>query len=358
MIALNLGSGTPEEAAGWVKYVNARWGDKKGGLLWELGNELWGNGWQIGYPTQERIAARTRAFSEAVRKVDPKARLIATGGDPDWFEGWNAQLYTLPPGSFDFVATHFVDQTAQTVRRDPSPEFIASSAFALPVGLARRLRLLQDQINGTLHAGKAHAAFTEWLYPAPSDRGPDWTNMGGAIIVGGMLNMFMRDSDIVPVSTMTGIGHFHGQLKERGRVIGTPSYWAFRMITSADPAQLVESKTDVPAYDVHEGNNRLPEIPNVPYLDVTAALNAAGDRLSLFCVNRHLTSAVRATLQTGGFAGAGTAQTLHAGSIYERNSAESPENVHPILLALKRTGSGITCTFPPASVTVITLPRG
>ena len=32
-IALNLGTGTPEEAADWVKYVNEHWADKRGGLL-------------------------------------------------------------------------------------------------------------------------------------------------------------------------------------------------------------------------------------------------------------------------------------------------------------------------------------
>jgi alpha-L-arabinofuranosidase len=59
-ITLNLGSGTPEEAAEWVRYVNARWGDRSGGLLWELGNELWGT-FQIGYPTLERVAALNEA---------------------------------------------------------------------------------------------------------------------------------------------------------------------------------------------------------------------------------------------------------------------------------------------------------
>ena len=34
-IALNLGSGTPEAAAGWAKYVTAKGGAKSGGLLWE-----------------------------------------------------------------------------------------------------------------------------------------------------------------------------------------------------------------------------------------------------------------------------------------------------------------------------------
>ena len=83
-ICLNMGSGTVQEAVDWVKYVNARWGDKSGGLVWELGNELWGL-FQVGYPTQEEVAARTREFSVAVRAADPRAKFIATGQDPDRF---------------------------------------------------------------------------------------------------------------------------------------------------------------------------------------------------------------------------------------------------------------------------------
>src|SRR5438270_6216291 len=60
-IALNLGTGTPEEAAGWVEYVDSKWNGGKGGLTWELGNELWGN-FQTGYPTISRIAALTKEF--------------------------------------------------------------------------------------------------------------------------------------------------------------------------------------------------------------------------------------------------------------------------------------------------------
>jgi alpha-L-arabinofuranosidase len=32
-VALNLGTGTPEEAADWVRYINSHWGDKSGGLI-------------------------------------------------------------------------------------------------------------------------------------------------------------------------------------------------------------------------------------------------------------------------------------------------------------------------------------
>ncbi len=79
-IALNLGTGSPEEAAEWVRYVNQHWPSHRG-LLWELGNELWGN-WNTGYPTLDELAGRTLQFSKAVRAADSNAKLIATGQDP------------------------------------------------------------------------------------------------------------------------------------------------------------------------------------------------------------------------------------------------------------------------------------
>ena len=80
-IALNLGSGTPQEAADWVKYVDDHFNGGNGGLHWELGNELWGT-WNMGWPTLSEIPGRTLAFSQAVKQVDPNAILIATGHDP------------------------------------------------------------------------------------------------------------------------------------------------------------------------------------------------------------------------------------------------------------------------------------
>ncbi len=75
-IALNLGSGTPQEAADWVRYVDEHWSKHKG-LLWELGNELWGN-WNWGYPTLEELARRTLEFS---KESGPS---ILSPTDSDW----------------------------------------------------------------------------------------------------------------------------------------------------------------------------------------------------------------------------------------------------------------------------------
>lgn len=264
-IALNLGSGTPGEAAGWVKYVNEHWGEHAGGLLWELGNELWGT-FQVGYPTRQRVAERTKAFSDAVREVDPNAKWIATGGDEDSYRDWNETQLTNA-GAFDYLSTHFVVTDDRVQRQNPTADFIAQADFALPVGLERKLREMHQQIQENPQArDRVKTAFTEWLFWARQGDAPRYDNMGGAISTAGFLNMLMRVADIVPIADMTGIMEFGGIWKRRGGVFGAPSYWAFRMYSNANAVQVVEARTEVEKYDVEQGSIRLPSIPDVPYL--------------------------------------------------------------------------------------------
>ena len=357
-IALNLGSGMTEEAAGWVKYVNQHWGDHTGGLLWELGNELWGT-FQVGYPTSQRVAERTKAFSDAVRKVDPHAKWIATGGDEDFYHEWNETQLT-GPSAFDYLSTHFVVTTDRVERENASPDFIAQADFALPVGLERKLREMHEQIEQNPGArARVKTAFTEWLFWAGKDDVPRYDNMGGAICTAGFLNMLLRVADIVPIADMTGIMEFGGIWKKRGRVFGTPAYWVFRMYSNTDAGRPVEARTQVERYDMEEGSVRLASIPDVPYLDVVAARNNAGDKLTLFSVNRHLTKDITARISIAGFAaaGEGSAQTLDASSLYDKNDEAHPGAVVPRESPVKVEGLKLDYNFRHASITVIELRR-
>jgi alpha-N-arabinofuranosidase len=359
-IALNLGSGTPQEAAEWVQYVNEHW-TPRSGLLWELGNELWGN-WNLGYPVLEELPARTLAFSQAIRAVDPHARLIATGQDPDVYPSWNAAQLTNPPGTFDFLSTHFVVTTDRTAAPNTSPDAMALDAFALPVELGRRLRAMQSQIDQSAHkSANVHLAFTEWLFICCGEGAlpdaPRYDNLGGAIATAGLFNMFIQNAAIVPVSDMTGIIEFGGIWKKRGRVFGTPAYYAFRLYSTADASQPVAVTNNTPHYEVHSGITRLPEIAAVPYLEVVATLNAAGDRLTLFCVNRELHQDLPARIALDGFRAAPTVavQTLSAASVYAANDEEQPERVVPVPATANLKNSELLYTFPRASVTRLEL---
>ncbi|HMH07071.1 MAG TPA: alpha-L-arabinofuranosidase C-terminal domain-containing protein [Terriglobales bacterium] len=356
-IALNLGTGTPREAADWVQYVNAHWGDHSGGLLWELGNELWGD-FQVGYPTLPRAAERTKAFSEAVRKVDSKARIIATGGDPDTFHDWNAAQLASPSDTFNYLSTHFVVTTNSVETPHASPDFIAKATFALPIELERRLQSMHQQFQDS-PGRTVNTAFTEWLFWSSEDQfSPRYDNMGGAIGTAGLLNMLLRNSNIVPISDMTGIIEFGGIWKKRSRVFAVPAYWVFRMYSNADAARLVETHSTGEKYDVKQGSTRLPNIADVPYLDVVAALNRSGNTLTLFCVNRHLTRDLDTKINLTDFRPTrATAHSIWAGSIYEKNDETEPEHIHPRDSSLSVDSSEFNYTFRHESVTVIELGR-
>ena len=353
-IALNLGTGTPEEAADWVNYVDQHWQNKQGGLLWELGNELWGD-WNTGYPARAQIGDRTRAFSEAVRKVDPHARLIATGADPDTYREWNAVQLSNPSGTFNYLSTHFVVGTDSVLLRNASNDFIAQAAFALPVGLGRKLQEMTEQIQQSGHHD-TKIAFTEWLFVGHSTGAhatPDFNNMGGAVITGGFLNMLLDHSDIVPISDMTGIMEFAGIWKRREQVYAAPGYWVLRTYAETEPKRLLQVDSDAPTYSVKQGVNRIPEIPDVPWLDVRAAQLANGN-IALFCVNRSLDRDYQAIIDIHGFkpTGDATVKTISAPSIYDRNDEDNPDAVG-VTTDLIKASASTSYTFPHASVVVL-----
>ncbi len=355
-IALNLGTGTPQQAAEWVKYVNDHWGDHQGGNLWELGNELWGD-FQVGYPSLERVAAKTLATSQAIRAVDPRARLIATGGDEDSFHDWNAQQLSTPPDTFNYLSTHFVvGDNVQLPRA--STDFRIQAALAMPWGLGERMQAIRQQIAQSGRP-EVKVAFTEWLITGNPRSGPNFANLGGALFAGGFLNMLLRNSDAIAISDMTGIIDFAGIQKQHGKVFGTPAYWVLRSYSSSHPRTLLTVQSDGPTYTVSHGVNRLPAIQNVPYLDVVAAESADNKSLLLFCVNRHLTRAATAELDLTPLSvkpGSAKITTITGETIYAANEDVEPEQVFPQVRTQPATGK-LTHTFPSKSITIIEIAK-
>ena len=179
--------------------------------------------------------------------------------------------------------------------------------------------------------------------------------MGGALCAAGFLNTLIRVADFTPISDMTGLVEFGGIWKKRGRVYGVPAYWAFRMYSTADAVQPVGARVTGDAYDVEQGNIRIPEIRDVPYLDVVAALNAAGDRLTLFAVNRNTAADVPAQIVIAGWTPKqARVKTLKGASVYQPNDEEHPEAVKPVETTVPAAARW-SYTFPAASVTVMEL---
>lgn len=123
MLIANYGTGTPEEAAGWVRYANVTKG--YGAKYWEIGNENYGNGhygadWEPDNHADKSPTAYADgviAYADAMKAVDPTVRIGAVltmpanwpdglvgGGDPGT---WNQTVLSLAGSKIDFVDLHW-----------------------------------------------------------------------------------------------------------------------------------------------------------------------------------------------------------------------------------------------------------
>jgi alpha-N-arabinofuranosidase len=361
-VNLNMGSGTPQEAADWVKYIRDRY---QGPMILEMGNELYGK-WQVGYPTIHEIAPRTLAFSEALRPVSKNALLMATGESPNGFETWNAAQFTNPPGTFDLLTMHFIAGTNHVQLHPYTPDFMAAAAYAVPYALGSDLDRMQAQMDAVPgYKGTAHFAVTEWLFNSKgagernfTNESPSSRNEGGAVMIASTFNTYFRHNSQVKLVDITGLMEFAGIWKRREQVFASPAYYVFQMYSSAKGETVLPVTTNSGTYSVKNGTLGYEDVSDVPYIDVVATRSSDKRSITLFCVNRSLINDIPTALDLGTFAITGEAKVeqIAAVSRYVMNDEVEPKRVVPQVSSLNAVrNKPLSITLPHESVTIIRL---
>ena len=359
---LNMGSGTPQEAADWVKYIRDRY---QGPTILEMGNELYGK-WQVGYPTIHEIAPRTLAFSKALRPLSKDALLMATGESPNGFETWNAAQFTNPPGTFDLLTMHFIAGTNHVQLHPYTPDFMAAAAYAVPYALGPDLDHMQAQMDAVPgYKGTAHFAVTEWLFNSKgagernfTNESPSSRNEGGAVMIASTFNTYFRHNSQVKLVDMTGLMEFAGIWKRREQVFASPAYYVFQMYSSAKGETVLPVTTNSGTYSVKNGTLGYEDVSDVPYIDVVATRSPDKRSITLFCVNRSLINDTPTAIDLGTSAITGEAKVeqIAAVSRYVMNDEVEPKRVVPQVSSLNVVrNKPLNITLPHESVTIIRL---
>ena len=359
---LNMGSGTPQEAADWVKYIRDRY---QGPTILEMGNELYGK-WQVGYPTIHEIAPRTLAFSKALRPLSKDVLLMATGESPNGFETWNAAQFTNPPGTFDLLTMHFIAGTNHVQLHPYTPDFMAAAAYAVPYALGPDLDHMQAQMDAVPgYKGTAHFAVTEWLFNSKgagernfTNESPSSRNEGGAVMIASTFNTYFRHNSQVKLVDMTGLMEFAGIWKRREQVFASPAYYVFQMYSSAKGETVLPVTTNSGTYSVKNGTLGYADVSDVPYIDVVATRSPDKRSITLFCVNRSLINDTPTAIDLGTFAITGEAKVeqIAAVSRYVMNDEVEPKRVVPQVSSLNVVrNKPLSITLPHESVTIIRL---
>ena len=152
ILIANYGSGTPQEAADWVRYANVTKGYHD--RYWEIGNEVFGNGyygadWELDDHTSKSPATYAQnvvQYVQAMKAVDPTIKIGVVLILPDsWSDGlvafgdskdWNQTVLPIVGPYVDFAIVHFYPN--HTTAAD-----VLQQVQLLPAELAQ----LREQIN-------------------------------------------------------------------------------------------------------------------------------------------------------------------------------------------------------------------
>ena len=152
--AVNMGTGTIEEARRWVEYCNVKEGPyyaelrKKHGYpepynikYWSLGNEMDGP-WQMGHLDAVDYAKKAREAAKLMIRTSPGIKLIAagssnyrTGADPDY---WNQTILKELKDDIDYIALHIYVG---------NPDTNYYNFVATPLVLDQRTKIVKGFIN-------------------------------------------------------------------------------------------------------------------------------------------------------------------------------------------------------------------
>ncbi|KOV83215.1 alpha-L-arabinofuranosidase [Nocardia sp. NRRL S-836] len=193
IVIANYGTGTPQEAAEWVRYANVTKG--YGVKYWEIGNELYGNGhygsgWEADdHPDKSPAgyARETVAFAQAMKAADPTIKVGAVLTTPaNWpdaivAEGdaasWNQTVLSIAGPHVDFVIVHWYPSGSTTAQTLAATDQIADMTYLLRQQITRyagpdpgRLGIAMTELNssygrntqpGALFAAEAYTSLLE-----------------------------------------------------------------------------------------------------------------------------------------------------------------------------------------------------
>lgn len=351
LVTVNVGTGTVQEAAAWVRYVNSSRLKVK---YWEIGNEVY---IRDSSPAQLAInmdpatyANKFVSFARAMRAADPRILIGAIGGvnrgaySLVGYPAWNETVLGIAGADMDFLAIHNA-YAPVNVRDSDDVRAVYSALLAAPALIANDLALVTRQIqtNAPQYASKISIAVTEW--------GPFFQNytagrfvqhsrtLGSALFAASTLKSFID-------SPRTQIANFHAfndmsimcWVCSRDSNFPPKPIWtltaeamAFQLMRNNISDQLVSSQVTSPKYDSPQ-IGWLSAVPGVPYLEVLSSLSTDSKTLSLIVINKHFDQAVQTSLSFVGFTPlpSATASTL-AGTGLDANTGTAPLQVPGVI---------------------------
>jgi alpha-N-arabinofuranosidase len=361
MLAVNLGSRGVDEARNFLEYVNhpggTYWSDlriKNGRKepwnvkMWCLGNEMDGP-WQVGHKDAAEYGKLAANTARAMRMFDSSLELIVCGSsnsDMASYPDWERIVLEHTYEHVDHISLHMYFAN----RDNDTPNYL---------GLSEKLDTYIETVAATIQQVKAKKkskkdvfiSFDEWNvwyhsnkkdreildgnsgWPQAPGLLEDIYNFEDVLMVGLILNTFIRRSDVVKVACIAQLVNVIAPIMtERGGPAWAQTiYYPYYFASVYGRGTALQLKTTSPSYETKHAKE-------TAYVDVSGVHNEAEGTLTFFVVNRHASEAIDVELSLQGFAAGEIIdyQVMTHANLKAVNTAANQQEVAP------QRGSGAT----------------
>lgn len=298
MAGVNMGTGTPKDAAELVEYCNypggTYWSDRRieNGIrepmdirLWCIGNEMDGP-WQICHLDADDYGKKARETAKMMKLVDDRIELVVCGsshsGMPT-FPEWDRKVLEYTYDDVDYLSMHrYFENEGNRL------DFLAS--FKDMDDFIGALTATADYVKAVKRSPRTmYFSFDEWNVWYQKKQTPhDWMeapeliedrySMLDALAFAGMGMTLINHCDRVRIACLAQIVNVIAPiLTERGgRVIRQATYWPFKYLSLLGRGTALKPVVKTPRAETKHGDAEI--------VHTTAVLNEDGT-LTLFCLN-------------------------------------------------------------------------
>ncbi len=373
MMAVNMGTGTIQEAADLVEYCNAPVGTKYADLraanghrdpyqvkYWCLGNEMDGP-WQIGHLNAEDYGKKAREAAKMMRWHDPSIQLVLCGSSNSYmptYPEWDRVALELCWEQVEYHSLHYY-----AVNRDNDTDSY--------LALSTEFENFVDTLTGVLRYVKAkqrskhdvYLSWDEWNVVHESD-GSDpqrgWQeaphlgelsyNLEDALVVAEWLNVFVRRSDVLKITCLAQIVNLLGPiLTTRDSVLKQTIFYPIMLFSRLASGSALDVAVNAPRYETKRFGDQ-------PLLDVSASYNPETGANAVFVVNRSQTESLPVELiwQDRAPKQVNSMQRVSGRDPKAANTFENPAQITAVPVdAPEIAGSAATLLLPPLSFTAL-----
>jgi alpha-N-arabinofuranosidase len=367
----NVGSGTPQELADWVKYTNhpngsspmpvlreqngrpAPWGVR----FWGIGNEAWGCG---GNMTAEYYANIYRQYTTFMTSGGGRPLYrIASGANSADYHWTEVLMRDIPKHLLDGVGVHHysvIDWNAKS-----SATQFTEAQYYLTMKQAWRMEELvtkhaaiMDKYDPKNQVAMIVDEWGGWYEVEPGTNGAflfQQNTMRDAMIAGVTLNIFNNHARRVKMANLAQTVNVLQAviLTEGNKLLLTPTYHVMEMYNVHQDALMVPMQFTSPPV---EGNaDQLPAISAAASRDKSGKLH-----VSLTNIDLKKTHVVEITLEGRSAYKTVGGRILASGKVQDHNSFDQPNRVVPKnYTGANLSGNRLRLSLPPNSVLVLEL---